>query len=180
MILMLFHLFCMFDDYWRIDHRSLESAGKSTVKIQYLRRSENKSNQAEVTILPDHGGGQRGSPRWGPGGPHHAVARLPLLPRRQVVRRPWPTSGATPARTSSLQKPKVGGFEQKQSRRLHEAENTRERKALRQGEICRGNSFPERGDHRHPDRHHAGLHRNHHLHRHHHHHRCTISFRCNI
>jgi hypothetical protein len=33
--------------------------------------------------------------------------------------------------------------------RLCGAENTRERKALRQAEICRGNSFPERGDHRH-------------------------------
>ena len=106
---MLFHLFCMFDDYWRIDHRSLESAGKSTVKIQYLRRSENKSNQAEVTILPDHGGGQKGSPRWGPGGPHHAVAQPPCLPRRHMVRGPWPTSGAALSRTSSPRKPKTWG-----------------------------------------------------------------------
>ena len=59
--------------------------------------------------------------------------------------------------------------------------NTRERKALRQGEICRENSFPEGGNCRHPHRHRAGLHRDHHhLHRHHHHPHRSTPFRCNI
>ena len=39
--------------------------------------------------------------------------------------------------------------------------NHRERKALRQGEICRGNSFPEGGNRRHRPRHCHGLHRKH-------------------
>ena len=76
MILMLFHLFCMFDDYWRMDHRSLDSAGKSTVKIQYLRRSEIRSNQMETPILPDVGGSQKGRQMWATMGPHHTMPWL--------------------------------------------------------------------------------------------------------
>ena len=61
------------------------------------------------------------------------------------------------------------------------AETTEREKALRQGEICRGNSFPERGDRRHHHRH--GLHRDHHQHhphRQHHHTHSSTPFRCCI
>ena len=78
MILMLFHLFCMFDDYWRMDHWSLNSVGKSTVKIQYLRRPENKTNQMEVIILPDHEGGRKGRAR----GPTPCGGAAPILAAR--------------------------------------------------------------------------------------------------
>ena len=77
MIVMLFHLFCMFDDYWRMDHRSLNSAGKSTVKIQYLQRPEEQNKKMEVPILPDAGGSQKIRPRWGTTGPHQVVAWPP-------------------------------------------------------------------------------------------------------
>jgi hypothetical protein len=43
-------------------------------------------------------------------------------------------------------------------RHLCGAENTRERKALRQAEIYWGNSFPERGDRRHRHHHRTGRH----------------------
>jgi hypothetical protein len=36
---MLFHLFCMFHDCWRIAHRSQDSAGKSAIRMQYFGRS---------------------------------------------------------------------------------------------------------------------------------------------
>ena len=110
MILMLFHLFCMFDDYWRIDHRSLETAGKSTVKIHYLRRSEYKTKTVENIVLPDHGGSHEERPRWGPGGPHPLLARPALDPREHGVWPPWPTSCRAPSRTSSPRKPNDKGW----------------------------------------------------------------------
>ena len=168
MILMLFHLFCMFDDYWRIDHRSLETPGKSTVKIHYLRRSKYKTKTVENITLPDHGGSHEERPRWGPGGPHPLLARPSLELREQVVWPPWPTSCRAPSRTSSPRKPKNFYGELELFRRRHEAENHREKKALRQAEICRGNPFPEGGNRRHRHRHRVARHRDH---RHHHLHR---------
>ena len=58
---MLFYLFCMFDDYWRINHRSPESSGKSVVKTPYLRRSYSDKNDREAPIIPDDGGAKRGT-----------------------------------------------------------------------------------------------------------------------
>ena len=55
---MLFYLFCMFDDYWRINHRSPESAGKSVVKTPYLRNSFSEDDHRQVPIIPDDGGNQ--------------------------------------------------------------------------------------------------------------------------
>ena len=74
---MLFYLFCMFDDYWRINHRSKESAGKSIVKTPYLRRSYSDEKHREAPIIPDDGGSQKGGPRWCLWGPHHLAARMP-------------------------------------------------------------------------------------------------------
>ena len=178
-----FILFYMFDDYWGFICRSQISAGKSTVKTLYFWSSENLVKYTEVPILSEDGGSQKGRPRWARRGPHHPWARAPPWPRPSQVWCPWPTSGAPPSRTSSPRNPKTRGEPEEIFHRLLGAETTEREKALRQGEICQGNSFPEGGDHRHPHRHRAGLHRDHHhhhLHRHHHHHRCTISFRCNI
>ena len=61
-----------------------------------------------------------------------------------------------------------GGRQREEFRRRYEAENTRERKALRQAEICWGKLPPGGGDRRHRHRHHAGLHQDHHHHHLHH------------
>ena len=176
---MLFHLFCMFDDYWRINCQSQNSAGKRTVKIPYFWRSVIRGKHPEVSILSDAGGSQKGRLRWATKGPHHAMARPPPGPRHHVVWWPWPTTAGAPLRTSSPRNPKTGRTIEEIFRRLDGTENNRERKALWQGEICRGNSFPEGGNHRHRHRHRAGLHWDHHHHHLHHLHRST-PFRCNI
>lgn len=49
---MLFHLFCMFDDYWRINCQSHNSAGKRTVKIPYFWRSAIHGKHLEVNSPP--------------------------------------------------------------------------------------------------------------------------------
>ena len=85
---MLFYLFCMFDDYERINHQSPESAGKSVVKTPYLRRPFSDENHRQVPIIPDDGGSQKGGPRWCLWGPHHLAARMAPLAREQVVS--WP------------------------------------------------------------------------------------------
>jgi hypothetical protein len=61
----------MFDDYWRINHRSQNSAGKRTVKIQYFGRAIIHGKYTGVPILPDDGGSQKGSRNGAKVGPHH-------------------------------------------------------------------------------------------------------------
>ena len=78
-------------------------------------------------------------------GPPHRPARPPLPPRRHMVRGPTTPSAIALSRTTSPRNPKVGGNIEDSHRRLLEAENTREKRALRQAEICRGNSLPEGG-----------------------------------
>ena len=107
MILMLFHLFCMIDDHWGMELRSLNSAGKSVIEIQYLRSSEDQTKHMGIIFSPDHEGGQKGSLRWGPGGQHHAQARQGGWTREHVVGPPWPTNGRALSRTSSPRKPKT-------------------------------------------------------------------------
>ena len=58
---MLFHLFCMIDDHWGMELRSLNSAGKSIVKIQYLRRPEEQSGHLGFISELFHEGGQKES-----------------------------------------------------------------------------------------------------------------------
>ena len=82
---MLFYLFCMFGNYWRINHRSQNSAGKSTVKKLYLQRSTSDEKHPEAPISPDDEGIQEGRPRWDSTGPHHVVVRPPLPVRHHVV-----------------------------------------------------------------------------------------------
>jgi hypothetical protein len=62
----------MFDDYWRINCRSQNSAGKWTVKIPYFWRSAIPGKYLEVLILPDDGGSQKERLRWATRGPHHS------------------------------------------------------------------------------------------------------------
>ena len=85
---MLYYLFCMFDDYGRINHWSPESAGKSVVKTPYLRSSFSEDDHRQVAIIPDDGGSQKGKPRWGLWGPHHVAAWVHLPAREHVVW--WP------------------------------------------------------------------------------------------
>ena len=67
---MLFHLFCMFYNYWRIKHRSQNSAGKRTVKIPYLQRSALPGKHWRVPISPKDGGSPKESRRGATGCPH--------------------------------------------------------------------------------------------------------------
>ena len=163
-----FVLFCMFDEYWTINCRSQISAGKSTVKTLYFWDSKNLVKYTEVPILSEDGGSQKGRLRWATRGPHSLSARAPPWPCRGLVRSPWPTSGAHPSRTSTPETLIVKGAIEEIFRRLHGTETTEREKALRQGEICRGNSLPEGGNRRHRHLHRAGLHWDHH---HHHLHR---------
>ena len=146
--------------------------------MHYFWRSINRRRHMEVPILPEDGGGQKGELRWAMVGPPHPLARWGPLPRRQVVWGPWPTSAVPPSRTWPPRNPNTRRRAIEIFRRLHEAENTRERKAPLQEEICRGKFPPGGGNRRHHHRHRAGLHRDHHHHlhhQHHHHRRCTPS-----
>ena len=85
--------------------------------------------------------------RGGLGGPPWA---LPIGRRGHQARRaatwgggPRPPSAIPPSRTSSSENPKVQRTIENRHSRLCGAENTREKRALQQAEICRGNSLPE-------------------------------------
>src|SRR4051812_36757480 len=89
------------------------------------------------------------------------------------MRPPWPTSGRATSRTSSSRGKNHKYRLKEEFRRRCGTENTREKRSLRQAEICRGNSSRRGGNHRHRHHHRAGLHRDHHhhhLHQQHHHH----------
>lgn len=84
--------------------------------------------------------GGRGEPPWA----------LPIGRRGHQARRaatwgggPRPPSAISLSRTSSTRNPKVQGRIENRHSRLCGAENTREKRALRQAEICPGNSLPE-------------------------------------
>ena len=91
---MLFYLFCMFDDYGGINHRSPESAGKSVVKTPYLRSSFFEDNHRQFPIIPDDGGSQKGGPRWCLWGPHHLAARMAPWRASRWCRGPGPPGSA--------------------------------------------------------------------------------------
>ena len=82
---MLFHLFCMFHDYWRIEHRSQDSAGKSTVRTQYFGRSTVEGNYTKNPIFQDDEGSQKEEPGGARVGPHPRAARPRPWPRRPMV-----------------------------------------------------------------------------------------------
>ena len=82
---MLFHLFCMFHDYLGIEHRSQDSAGKSTVRMQYFGRSTVEGSFTKNPIFPDDEGSQKGEPAGPKVGPHHRAARPMAWPRHHVV-----------------------------------------------------------------------------------------------
>ena len=81
----------------------------------------------------------RGGPPWAP----HRPARAQAWPRRLVGRGPTTPLAIALSCTSSPENPKVRQNIEESHSRLHGAENTREKRALRQAEICRGNSLPE-------------------------------------
>jgi hypothetical protein len=132
---MLFPLFCMFDDYWRIHCQSQDSVGKRTVKIQYFWRPAILGKYPEVPISLEDGSSQKERARWATRGPHHLVARASPRPRRLVVWPSWPTSAIAHSRISSPQKPKTRRRIAERLHRLCGAENTHREKSLRQAEI---------------------------------------------
>src|SRR4051812_28924139 len=77
MILMLFHLFCMIDDFWRMNRSSQDSDGKTVLQMQYSRRSENPRKYMEITIFPEDKGRQKEKWRRATGGPHHPLVWAP-------------------------------------------------------------------------------------------------------
>ena len=127
----------MFDDYWGIHHRSQDSAGKRTVKIQYFGRSIIPRKYTEVHISSEDPREPEGELEGGHRGPTPPQARASPRPRLGMMWPPWPTTLGATSRISSFRKPKTGGATRNIFRRRCEAKNTRERKALRQREICR-------------------------------------------
>ena len=177
-----FILFCIFDDRWRFDCRSPESAGKNTVKILNFCNSRNSEKIQRFNILPEDEGSQKGD-RRGPQGAHTPPRHDPTLGRT------WGPPGgpvsppAAPFRVYDPFDLKIeGGAWKKYSATASGAETIEREKALRHGEICWGNSFPERGVRRHRHHHRHGLHRDHHQHhphrQHHHPHSSTPVRRC--
>ena len=160
----------MFDDFDGVCCQSWNTAGKVAIRTPLCGRSIKSIKIPEVPIFPDDGRSQKERPGWATMGLDKAQARAPSWPCLGFVWPPWPTSDGDLSHISSPREPKVGGRRRTVFRRRYEAENTRERKALRQREICRGNSFPEGGNCRHRHRHRAGLHRDHHHHHLHHQH----------
>ena len=170
----------MFDDCWWFDGRSTESAGKSTVKILCFCIAKNSAKiqgsvfcqmrrEARRWTRGEPPGRQtppgRGPPldhAWGPPGVPGSPQSLPF---RLYHPSDLKTSGG---RFEEIFRCRIGGG------------NHGERKALRQGEIYLGNSFPEGGNRRHRHRHCHGLHRDHHPHWHDHHLHSSTSFHCYI
>ena len=89
-----------------------------------------------------------------------------------------------PFRVYDLSDLKIIGYDSKKySAAASRTETTEREKALRQGEICWGNSFLEKEDRRHRHRQRHELHRDHHQHhphRQHHHPHSSTPFRCFI
>ena len=133
----------MFDDFDGVYCQSWISAGKVAIRTPYCGRSRKSRKISEVPIFPDDGRSQKGRPGWATMGPDKAQARAPSWPRLGYVWPPWPTSDGDLWRISSSREPKVGGRHREEFRRRYEAENTRERKALRQTGSAGGNSLPE-------------------------------------
>ena len=65
---MLFYLFCMFDDYWRINHRSRNSAGKASSRHQFYEDYILTKNILKL-LLSQMTGKPRGETKVGPEGP---------------------------------------------------------------------------------------------------------------
>jgi len=60
----------MVDDYWGINCRSQDSAGKRTIRGAYSRRPEKPEDQKINVFAPDPGGSQKGRLVWARSGPH--------------------------------------------------------------------------------------------------------------
>src|SRR5215213_1551085 len=97
----------MIHDYWRIAHRSQDSAGKSAVRMQYFGRSTVDENYMKNPIFPEDEGSQKGEPRGPEVGPPHRPARPKAWPRRPVRRGPQPPLASFSSRTPSSRKPKL-------------------------------------------------------------------------
>ncbi|KAK1603807.1 hypothetical protein QYE76_027480 [Lolium multiflorum] len=131
----------MFHHYWRIKHRSRDSAGKAPSNAIF-RKISVEENYTKNPIFPDDGGsqkGRRGEPRWAQTtGAAHGLAAPPC-----GVGAPQPLS---PPFLRVLLRPENlshRGYLTKSYSRLCGAENTREKRALRRAGIRRGNSLPE-------------------------------------
>src|SRR4051812_8385806 len=148
----------MFDDFNGICCRSWNSAGKVTINTPYFGRSINLRKYPKFLfsqMTKEARKGSQGGPPW---------AQTP--PRRGPQSgHTWVGSGdpgpplTDPLRVYLLhRKPKSGGSSREIFRRLCEAENHEERKALLQTTNLPGKFPPGGGNHRHCHRHQAGLH----------------------
>ena len=88
MILMLFHLFCMFDDYWRIncETRILLEKGLSRHHISEDQQFAENSLEFLFCQTPEAAKrGGKGGPPWAHTIPCRGAAPLPGAPPRGVV-----------------------------------------------------------------------------------------------
>src|SRR4051812_31827516 len=68
--LCLFHCFCMLDDSWRMDCRSLDSDEKRGVLMQFREDQKNTRKIWKTYIFLEDRGSQKGRRRRATGGPH--------------------------------------------------------------------------------------------------------------
>src|SRR4051812_14626611 len=67
--LWIFICLCMLDDSWRMDCRSLDSARKEGVSVQFREDQKNTRKIWKHIILPEDEGSQKEGRRWASGGP---------------------------------------------------------------------------------------------------------------
>src|SRR3954471_14128103 len=147
MILMLFPLFCMYDGYEGNNCRSQILMEKATSR-HHIYEDQKLREKLFYGVLQQKTEVAKRRRSSGPQGAHTWPRRGALPgPRLGRVWPPWPTSGKATSRTSSLRlkNPKYRLTEE--FRRRCGTENTREKKTLRQAEICRGNFSRRGGNH---------------------------------
>ena len=66
MILMLFHLFCMFDDFWRINQRSQNSAGKGPSRHHISKDQQLTKNIPKLLFCQMTEAAKTGGQGWPP------------------------------------------------------------------------------------------------------------------
>ena len=140
---MLFYLFCMFDDYWRINHQSRNSAGKASSRHQYYKDQLLTKNIPKLLLSQMTEGAKRGGQGWDPGA--HTMwwrGPPPDAPPRGVAS--LAHHGRSPFAYVIPRNPKTRKSIHEKFRRLHGAE-TREREKLSRGRNLLGKFLPREG-----------------------------------
>src|SRR3954451_21124510 len=149
MILMLFPLFCMYDDYEGNTCRSQILMEKAP-SIHHIYEDQKLREKLFYGVLHQKTEIARRRRPGGPQGAHTCPRRGGTSwARLGRVWPPWPTSGRATSRTSSPRWENPKNRPSEEFRGRCGTGNTREKRSLRQEEICRGNSSRRGSNHRH-------------------------------